>query len=127
MSILNKRYCSHCGTPNTPSNQTCSKCSKPISSALRARVEDNDEQEVVIVKKKRPVSKARIVYQDDDDGFDGEIAVPSSNDIVIERPQKLTVGGLKNGAQVPTFGQIDTLSNDIEVGSRSYFHDQKLD
>lgn len=109
---MSKRYCSHCGTPNLPTNQTCSKCGKPIGSALH-----QPEGETVIVRK-RPLSKARIIYEDDEEYFDGDIVTPSSSDVVIQTPQKLTIGSLRAGAQIPTFGN-ESLPPGIEVTSRS--------
>ena len=109
---MTKRYCSHCGTPNPPTNQTCSKCGKPIGSAL-----NQYEGETVIVRK-RPVKAARIVYEDDEEYFDGDIVTPSSSDVVIQTPPKLTIGSLRAGAQVPTFGN-ESLPPGIEVTSRS--------
>ena len=126
MSILNKKYCSHCGTPNPRENHTCAKCGKPISSALKTSIEDSDE-EVVVVKKKKSTKAVRYAYEDDEDDFSGELATPSSSDISIQVPPKLTVGSLKNGAQIPNFGQPEALPSDIEVTSRSYFHNEKLD
>lgn len=122
MTLLNKRYCSHCGTPNPREVQTCAKCSKPLNSALKAALEDD-----VVIVKKRPTSKARVVYEDDEDSFSGDIIQPSSNDVVIERAPRITVASLKNGASLPSFGQGDSLPADIEVSSKSYFHKENLD
>jgi ribosomal protein L40E len=127
MTLLNKKYCSHCGTPNPRENHTCAKCGKPISSALRSTAQDDSDEEVVIVKKKKPAKAVRYVYEGDDEEFVGELATPSSSDISIQVPPKLTVGSLKNGAQIPNFGQPEALPSDIEVTSRSYFHQEKLD
>ena len=127
MTLLNKKYCSHCGTPNPRENHTCAKCGKPISSALRSTAQDDSDEEVVIVKKKKPAKAVRQVYEGDEDDFSGELATPSSSDISIQVPQKLTVGSLKNMAQIPNFGQQEALPADIEVTSRSYFHQEKLD
>ena len=124
MTILSKRYCSHCGTPNPRDTQTCAKCKKPLNSALKATLEENDE-EVVIVKK-RPTKATRIVYEDDGESFAGEIIQPNMSDIVIERPQKITVASLKNGAPLPSFG-ANELPPDIEISSKSYFHKEDLD
>ncbi len=126
MTLVNKKYCSHCGTPNPPVNKICVKCGKPISSALRIEEEDADE-EVVIVKKKRSAKAVRYVYEDGEEEFSGEIVIPSSSDVSIQTAPKLTVGSLKNGAQVPNFAQGEALPSDIEVSSRSYFHNEKLD
>lgn len=122
MTLLNKRYCSHCGTPNPREVQVCSKCKKPLNSALKTLIDD--EGETVIVKK-RPAKATRIVYEDEDD-FSGEIVIPSSNDVIIERPQKITVASLKNGAPLPSFA-ANELPPDIEVSSKSYFHKENLD
>lgn len=119
MSLLNKRYCSHCGTPNPREVQVCAKCKKPLNSALKTLIDD--EEETVIVKK-RPVKATRIVYEDD---FSGDIVQPSLNDIVIEKPQKITVASLKNGAPLPSFA-ANELPPDIEVSSKSYFHKEDL-
>lgn len=120
MTLSNKRYCSHCGTPNPPTNQTCSKCGKPINSALR---ELNEE---TVIVKKRPSSKARIIYEDDDgESFEGDIVTPSSSDVLIQTPPKLTIGGLRAGAQVPSFAS-EALPPGIEVTSRAYFHQEKF-
>lgn len=129
---MNKRYCSHCGTPNLSSAKTCVKCSKPISSGLVTTSVDNEE-EVVIVKKKIPAKARRIKYVDEDGNelddentFNGITPTLSMKDIVIEKPKKLTIAELKNGAQVPSFS-TESLPADIEVSSRSYFHQEKLD
>lgn len=119
MSLLNKRYCSHCGTPNSPANHTCSKCGKPIASALR----DHDEEEVVV--KKRPSRAARVIFEDDENEFADGIAMPDASDVVIQARPKLTIGSLHAGAQVPDFA--DSRPSDIEVTSKAYFHQEKLD
>jgi len=119
MTLLNKRYCSHCGTPNTPTNETCSKCGKPLSSGLTQHIPQG-----------KPVKASRFQrapVNESDDDWDGEIIMPSSNDVLVETPRKLTIGGLKNGAGVPSFGGLEQLPADIQVTSKSYFHDQKFD
>lgn len=124
MSTLNKRYCSHCGTPNPRNAQNCEKCKKPLNSALKTILQDDEEEAVVV--KKRPALKTRIV-REDEESFAGDIAQPSLKDVIIEKPQKLTVASLKNGIAIPSFGQSDSLPADIEVTSRSYFHKENLD
>ena len=125
MSLINKRYCSHCGTPNPRENEICSKCGKPLNSALKVSSEKL-EQEVIIVKKKRPTVKTKIVYEDDEE-FDGEIVQPSFLDVSIERPKKFTIGSLKDGASIPVFGAAESVPSDVEVSSKAYFHQEKLD
>ncbi len=128
MTLLNKKYCSHCGTPNPREQVKCVKCGKPISSALRvAEIEDDNEEEVVVVRKKKSAKAVRYVNEDGEDEFTGDIVIPSSSDITVQAPTKLTVGSLKDGAQVPNFGGGESLPTDIEVSSRSYFHQENLD
>jgi hypothetical protein len=129
---MNKRYCSHCGTPNPVHSKTCAKCGKPLSSGLKIPSYSDAEEEVVIVKK-RPTQARKIRYVDedgndlDDDSFAGEIVTPKMSDVIIEKPQKLTVAALKNGAQVNVGGGFEQLPPDIEVKSRTYFHQENLD
>jgi hypothetical protein len=125
MNLINKRYCSHCGTPNQRENKVCSKCEKPLSSALKT-FSNEVEEEVLIVKKKRPVTKTKIVYEDDEE-FNGEIIHPSSSDIVIENQKKFTIGSLRDGAKIPNISFNEQLPSDIEVSSKAYFHQEKLD
>ena len=114
---MTKRYCSHCGTPNPASNQICLKCDKPISSALR-----------VLEKREEPYhkkqSKARFSRQSSEDGeeFYGEIVMPSVNDVIVHKAQKLTIGALKNGAEIPSFDS----PTDVEVTSRAKFYQPDL-
>jgi predicted RNA-binding protein len=125
MSLINKRYCSHCGTPNPRENKICSKCQKPLNSALKISSEALEE-EVIVVKKKRPTVKTKIVYEDDEE-FDGEIVKPSFADVLIEKPKKFTIGSLKDGVAIPIISASESLPSDVEVSSKSYFHQEKLD
>jgi hypothetical protein len=125
MSLINKRYCSHCGTPNPRENEICSKCEKPLNSALKASSEKL-EQEVIVIKKKRPTVKTKIVYEDEEE-FDGQIVKPSFADVSIERPKKFTIGSLKDGVSIPFIGAVESLPSDVEVSSKAYFHQEKLD
>lgn len=127
MTLLSKRYCSHCGTPNSREVQTCGKCKKPLNSALKAVLQDDDFEEALPIKRKRPTSKARIVYEDDGESFDGDIVQPSLSDVIVEKPKKFTVGALRDGAPIPTVGGGEQLPSDVEVSSRAYFHQEKLD
>jgi hypothetical protein len=120
---MSKRYCSHCGTPNDPLNETCSKCGKPLNSGLHQQT----VRETKFVKASRFQRPAQVSYNDHDDDWDGEIVIPRSSDVVIESPRKLTVAGLKNGDQIPSFRGVDQLPDDIQVSSKSYFHNEKLD
>lgn len=137
MNLLNKRYCSHCGTVNPRENKTCAKCGKAISSGIKVTNEENDDEdteEIVVLKKKTPVKKRKIKYIDEDGNeinndevYAGVIPTLSMKDIVIEKPKKLTIGEIKNGASVPAFGGLEPLGDGVEVSSRSYFHQEKLD
>jgi hypothetical protein len=118
---MSKRYCTHCGTPNDPLNETCSKCGKPLSSGLTQHAPQSKP-----VKASR-FQRASVHYNDHDDDWDGEIVMPRSSDVLIDSPRKLTIGGLKDGAGVPSFGGLEQLPADIQVTSKSYFHDQKFD
>jgi ribosomal protein L37E len=110
---MSKRYCSHCGTPNLPTNESCSKCGKPISSALR----DLEKREESYHKK---TSKARFSQHSDEDDnyFSGDIVMPLESDVVIQTPPKLTIGSLRAGAAIPSFAN-ESLPPGIEVTSRS--------
>jgi hypothetical protein len=116
---MSKRYCTHCGTPNIPTNETCSKCGKPLSSGLHQHASE-----------KKPAKASRFdrraQVEDDDDDWSGDITMPDSRDVIIQKPQKLTIGGLRDGAQIPSFAG-EQLPSDIQVTSRAYFHDQKFD
>jgi hypothetical protein len=132
---MNKRYCSHCGTANLGTAKICSKCSKPISSGLKIYQEENSGEEEIVVIKKKVQSKARRVKYVDEDGNEIEDHESSSfstpklsiDNVIIERPKKLTIAEVRNGAKVPSFDRSDSLPADIEVSSRSYFHQEKLD
>ena len=117
---MSKRYCAYCGTPNIPTNETCSKCGKPLGSGFHQHT-----------KESKPAKASRFqrapVYNESDDDWDGEIVIPSSSDVLIDSPRKLTIGGLKDGAGVSSFGGLEQLPPDIQVTSKSYFHDQKFD
>ena len=121
MTILNKRYCSHCGTPNLPVNHSCAKCGKPISSALKTP--EYNERPIKQVR----ASRFRSAIEDDEEN-DGnwEIVIPSSSDVVIQKSGKLTIASLQNGAEIPRFG-METLPPDIEIGTKSFFQQEKLD
>ena len=121
MKFLNKSYCSHCGTPNITTNQICSKSDKPISSALHTPDYGESKRIKPSKFKKRPV-----VEDDDEDDGNWEIVIPSSNDVVIQKSCKLTIASLQNGADIPNFG-METLPPDIEISSKSFFKQEKLD
>jgi len=121
MTTFNKRYCSHCGTPNPALNQVCSKCGKPISSALRDTYQEPAKKTVKASRYQRPQ------YQDDgDDDWSGEIVMPSSSDVIVQKAPKLTVANLRDGAQIPSF-DLEELPTDSQVTSRAYFKQENFD
>jgi hypothetical protein len=60
-------------------------------------------------------------YIEEDDEFTGDIAVPSLNDIVIEKPNKLTIASLRNAGTPINMAPLIDKSDGIEVTSKTYF------
>lgn len=99
-----KKYCGHCGNPNSYINgvppKFCEACNKSFASAFKV---PEPAAEPVRPKKKimaRKIEDTEEIEGEDDEEFYGEVIVPRKFEYEINIPKKITIANLAEGGIV---------------------------